>query len=226
MLSALARGVLDVLLPPACGVCGLPGERCCVACLAALAPLAPPLCGTCGHPVPIVVDRCPECPRRLDHCVQACAYAGTAPALVAALKDRRRRDLADAMARVITARCPAPPTGAVLVPVPLAPSRLRVRGFNQSELVARALGRRWGRDVAPGALQRGEGHGEQRGASRSTRARQVVGAFRAPGPVPELCWLVDDVLTTGATLHACALALRRGGAVGVGAVCFARTVRT
>lgn len=225
MLSALARGLLDVVLPPACGVCGLPGERCCAACLAALPALGPPVCRTCGHPTPIPVDRCPECPRQLARCVQATAYDGSAPALVAALKDRRRRDLAEVAARVVAARCPPPPADAVLVPVPLAPSRLRHRGFNQSALIAAALAHRWDLSVADAVLHRREGRAEQRGASRTARARQVTGAFTVAGPVPAVCWLVDDVHTTGATLHACALALRRGGAVTVGAVCFARTVR-
>ena len=218
--------LLDVLLPPACAACGLPGAAACAGCRAALAPLPSPWCAGCGAPVPVPVARCPECRGRLEGARQAVVYAGPAPALVAALKDGRRRVVADVLAAVVAERIPAPPAGAVLVPVPLGPRRLRARGFNQSELVALALGRRWRLPVAE-ALSRTREGPDQRGASASARARQAAGAFApdGPDPVPPRAVLVDDVHTTGATLADCARALRRGGARTVGAVCFARAWR-
>ncbi len=151
------------------------------------------------------------------------AYAGPAPALVGALKDGRRRVLAAVLAGVIAAEVAPPPLGAVLVPVPLGPRRMRARGFNQSLLIARELAPRWGRAVAEPLVRVREG-ADQRGASATARARQAAGAFAAGGrdPVPACAWIVDDVHTTGATLADCARALRRGGARTVGAVCFAR----
>jgi ComF family protein len=123
-------------------------------------------------------------------------------------------------------RVPAPAGGSVLVPVPLGPARLRERGFNQSALLARELGRRWGLPVADALARVREGP-DQRGAPRSARTRQAAGAFAArPGlAAPRTAVLVDDVHTTGATLAACARALRRAGVERVGAVCVARVGR-
>lgn len=217
--------LLDLLLPPACAGCGLPGPAACDGCLRALEPLEPPWCEGCGAPVPVPVRRCPGCRGILAGAGQAVAYSGTAPALVAALKDGRRRVLGAVLAARIAGAVPAPPPGAVLVPVPLGPRRLAARGFNQSLLIARELARRWGRPVAE-PLARVREEPAQRGASATARARQAAGAFAAagPGPVPADAVLVDDVHTTGATLADCARALRAGGARTVSAACFARVV--
>jgi ComF family protein len=156
---------------------------------------------------------------------QAVAYEGPAPALIAALKDGRRRSLAAHLAEVVAAALPPPEPGTVLVPVPLSASRFRERGFNQSALLATALGRRWGLTVLDALARVREGP-PQRGASADARARQVAGAF-APAtgvPIPPGVALVDDVHTTGATLAACARALRRGGAAEVSAVAVARAL--
>lgn len=219
--------ILDVLLPPSCAACGLPGAPACAACLGALAPLPPPWCGGCGAPVPLPLPRCPDCRGRvLRGARQAVAYAGPAPALVAALKDGRRRVLAGVLADVVAAAVPPPPPRAVLVPVPLGARRLAERGFNQSLLIARELGSRWRRPVAEPLVRRREGP-PQRGARPSARARQVAGAFAVAGrdPTPPTAWLVDDVHTTGATLADCARALRAAGSLHVGAVCVARAER-
>lgn len=215
--------LLDLILPPACAACGLPGAAACAGCRAALEPLPPPWCGGCGAPVPVPVPRCAACRGRIAGARQAVAYSGPAPALVAALKDDRRRALAAVLAEVIAATIPAPPAGAVLVPVPLGPLRSRARGFNQSLLIARALSRAWARPVAEALVRTREGAG-QRGARAGARARQVSGAFavRPGASPPAAAWLVDDVRTTGATLADCARALRTAGTPSVGAVCFAR----
>src|SRR5262245_59344861 len=142
-LLALVARPLDLLVPPSCAACGLPGAAVCEGCLAALTPLAPPWCSACGHPAPMRVARCPECAGGPAWARQAVAYAGPAPGLVAALKDGRRRSLAGALAAVMAASLSPPPGGAVLVPVPLAPRRMAERGFNQSALIARSLAREW-----------------------------------------------------------------------------------
>jgi ComF family protein len=210
-------------VPQTCAACALPGEIACEGCLDELVTPPDPLCATCGHPAPIPLARCPRCPPGICRSRQAALYVGPAPALVMALKDGRRRTVADLLAARIAATVAPPPPGAPLVPVPLARARLAQRGFNQSLLLARALGRRWDRPVAE-LLARERDGPPQRGARAADRARQAAGAF-APRPgarAPATVWLVDDVLTTGATLAACARALRRAGARDVGAVCFAR----
>jgi ComF family protein len=223
---ALAGWPLDVLVPPSCAGCGLPGDPLCSGCRAGLVLLAEPLCARCGHTSPVSVDSCPECPPVLDVARQAVAYEPPAPAIVAALKDRRRRIVATAISEVMAGVLAPPPPGAALVPVPLSRSRRAERGFNQSLLIAHALGSRWDTPVLD-VLERVREARPQRGAGTTDRARQVSGAFRARpgGLVPARAWLVDDVHTTGATLAACARALRHAGAQEVGAVAFARVVR-
>ncbi len=219
--------LLDVLLPPACAACGLPGAALCASCLDAVVPLPPPWCGGCGAPVPIAVERCGECRGRvIAGARQALAYAGPVPALVTALKDGRRRGLAPVLADLVAATVDPPPPGTVLVPVPLGARRARERGFNQSLLIARSLADRWGLPVAQPLRRVREGP-SQRGAPLRERSRQASGAFAAGGrdAVPERAWLVDDVRTTGATLADCARALRAAGTRDVGAVCVSRAER-
>jgi ComF family protein len=112
----------------------------------------------------------------------------------------------------------------VIVPVPLHPARLRRRGYNQAALLARELGRRVGLPVEERALQRVRATRSQMRLSAADRRRNVQGAFRcADGRVRgRRVLLLDDVCTTGATLEACADALRAGGAESVWALTLAR----
>ena len=167
--------LLDLVLPPACAACGLPGgarlQR------PAWPPWRPcPSRGARGaaRPCRVPVARCPACRGPIEGARQAVAYTGPATALVAALKDQRRRGLATVLAEVVVARVPRPPDGATLVPVPLGRRRSRERGFNQSALLARELGRRWALPVSE-PLVRVREAADQRGARASARARQVAG---------------------------------------------------
>ncbi len=154
------------------------------------------------------------------------AYEGPARALVRGLKYRGAAGLADPMAAQIAARAPdgllAPP--AALVPVPLHAARRRRRGFNQAERIAAALSRRTGLPVAD-CLRRAGPATRQVGRGRSERLEGPPGSIalapRAAAPAHAL--LVDDVVTTGATLAACAAALRRAGTGRLRAVAYART---
>jgi len=153
------------------------------------------------------------------------AYAGPARAVVAALKFRGAERVSTAMAAAIAAN--APPdllAGRVLVPVPLHPRRKRTRGYNQAERLAAALAARSGLPVADCLVRRGR-PGTQMGRTRSQRAAGLDGAVsaRRTRPIPARAVLVDDVVTTGATLGACARALAVAGCEEVVAVAYART---
>ena len=119
-------------------------------------------------------------------------------------------------------RAPGPPPELV-VPVPLHPRRLRARGFNPAVLLTRSVARAAASRVAPRALHRTRSTPSQTGLDRAARRRNVAGAFICGQPLPPTVWLVDDIVTTGATLSECARSLRRHGARRVVAVCVART---
>jgi ComF family protein len=145
---------------------------------------------------------------------------------VHALKYRRRRRVAGALADALADALPGAPPGDALVPVPLHAGRLAERGFNQSEELARRLSARWQLPLRSEGLARARDTGHQAGLARRERLGNVAGAFvwRASGPPPARVILVDDVLTTGATLAACAAALRAAGAREVRAVALARSL--
>jgi predicted amidophosphoribosyltransferase len=160
------------------------------------------------------------------------AYSGPARDLVRALKFRGALGVADAMAAQMAAN--APPgwlDERTLVPVPLHPRRLRSRGYNQTAAIAATLARRTGLPVAdclartgPALPQVGRHREERRaGPAGAIAVRGANGGRRAAG-VPERVLLVDDVVTTGATLAACRAALVAAGALEADAVVFARTL--
>jgi ComF family protein len=147
---------------------------------------------------------------------------------VRALKFGGASRAAHAMAAQIAAN--APPgwldPARTLVPVPLHPARARKRGYNQAALLAEALAERTGLEMDD-CLERAGPKGTQVGRDRARRLTGIAGSVRLkPGrapPPPQHALLVDDVITTGSTLAACARALLENGAMHVGAIAYART---
>lgn len=220
--------LLAALAPPACLACRAPlrdaAAELCRDCRRALPWLPEPRCRRCGLPAPCGAV-CPAREAAFDCAWAPLAHAGPARRLVAALKFGGALPVARLMAAQIAAAAPAELlAGAALVPVPLHPARRRARGFDQAALIAAALGARSGRPVVPCLRRRGAST-RQLGAGRAAR-RAAAGALAlaARGPVPERALLVDDVHTTGATLDACARALRAAGAADVAAVSYVRTL--
>jgi predicted amidophosphoribosyltransferase len=156
----------------------------------------------------------------LDATRSATAYEGAAQRLVAALKFGGRLALAEVAAAAIVTAVPRDLLGGALIPVPAAPARRRRRGFDPAEAIATALASELGSPVVP-CLRRSGGP-RQVGRPRAKRLADPP-RVRARGQVPPECVLVDDVLTTGATLSACGRALRGAGAEHVVAITFART---
>ena len=230
-MAAMAGRVLEtflsVLAPPVCASCGdaVPcGSVLCESCAARLPWLGCRTCARCAQPVP-----CAPCPARraaFAHAWAPLEHRGPARALVTALKFRGALGCASEMAAHIAADPPAGALEAVqLVPVPRHPSRRRARGFDQAELLARALGRLTGLPVRP-CLERFGPDRPQVGTLRALRLEPDRVLVRAAGEAPGAPVLVDDVHTTGATLDACARALRDAGAPLVGAVTYTRALVT
>jgi predicted amidophosphoribosyltransferase len=195
--------------------------------------VAPPLCAACGRscrPEAVVCTRCArrlgaaepllgKGPPGLDRAWSSAPHEGVARNLVAALKFRHLLPVADLMADRIHWLAPAHMLSGAVVPVPPAPARLRRRGFDPAGELAAVLAQRLGLPLEH-CLARRDGR-RQVGRRRAERLGQPP-RIHAAGTAPRSVLLVDDVLTTGATMTACAQALRAAGAARVCAVTFAR----
>ena len=225
---------LDILFPPACAGCGQAGEYLCPRCQAQVVPLEPPWCPRCGQPwrpewgPPGAA--CPLCRAYPPAFAQARSYTamtGVARAAIHALKYDGVVGLGPLLAEWLAwvVKREGWPVEAV-VPVPLGAARLAERGYNQAAWLAYPLAQRLGVAYAPDALYRQRETASQVGLSAAERRANVAGAFRARGALPyRRVLLVDDVMTTGATLSAAATALRAlPGVKEVWAVTVARAV--
>jgi predicted amidophosphoribosyltransferase len=195
--------------------------------------LVPPLCAACGKSCRAEAIVCTRCGRRLadadpllgngpaglDRAWSSAPYEDVARDLVAALKFRRLLPVADLMAERIEWLAPAHMLSGSIVPVPAAPPRMRRRGFDPAGELAAALAERLDAPLEF-CLER-RGSGRQVGRRRAERVGHPP-RIRACGAAPRSALLIDDVLTTGATLTACARALRAAGSSRVVAVTFAR----
>ena len=232
-----ASGVADLLLPRVCVVCDrslAAHERgvVCGRCWTRLDSLPFPQCARCGHPH--IRHSCRWCellPPFVRAVRSVCwAPSGSGGAIVHARKYEGWRAAAegraDHRARLAWPRDVVDERRA-LVPVPLSAARLRERGFNQSELIARALSARWRIPVWTDLLSRARNTETQTRLTPSDRLRNVAGAFDVSSSVSTRLRgahlvLVDDVVTTGATLNACAEMLVQGGARILSYVTFGR----
>jgi len=233
---SLLRAAAHLLFPPACQLCRRPGEfPICQDCLRTLPRIRPPFCPRCGYPLtspPGSSGACPGCPRD-----RACRflirswgiYDGPLREAVHALKFGGRRALARPLGALMAGVAAADPLlrdVCRIVPVPLHPSRLRERGFNQAQALAEEVGRRLGTAVDARVLQRVRPTLPQAELRAVDRRANVRGAFRMRG---RAAWprvlLVDDVMSTGSTVAECARTLRQGGAGEVVVLTLARALR-
>jgi ComF family protein len=236
-----ADAVLSVVLAPACAACDALLDHptrgpVCSACWRSILPLTPPLCDRCGDPLPTwrALSRplalCARCRRARPVVARARAigsHDGALRCIVHALKYEGRRSLARPLAMLMRQRgADVLADATCVVPVPLHWSRRRERGFNQASDLARHLGV----PVVP-ALRRARPTATQAGLPAAQRHRNVRDAFtisragRRLLPVrPAVVVLIDDVSTTGATLEACARALKEAGVHEVRALTAARVV--
>lgn len=226
-LAGLLAALAIRLLPPRCLACGEPGEGdrdLCTACACAL-PVAGQACPRCALPLPATAacGACLQRPPPLQAARAAFVYAAPVDRLL-----RRHKFHNDLAAGRLLAQLMAPAFAGcerpgALVPVPLHRTRLRERGYDQALELARPLARRLRLPLRTDLLARVRHTPAQSELDAAARRRNLQGAFRvARGPLPAHVVLFDDVMTTGATLHAAAIALRTAGVARVDAWICAR----
>jgi ComF family protein len=226
-LARLPRAALDVLLPPLCLGCHariMDHDALCPACWRQITFIRPPLCDRLGIPLaidtgsPMISAAAIADPPDYDRARAVARFDGLMRVLIHGFKFHDSHN-----ARRLFGRWLAVAGGElladadILVPVPLARWRLISRRFNQAQILAAETSRRAGKPVNPFALVRTRSSGHQVGLSRAQRLQNVAGVFRVPpGELPNVSGkailLVDDVITSGATASAAAIALKRAGA--------------
>ena len=237
-LTCLIDAFASIVLAPACAACEEPLDHpsrgpVCDRCWRSILPLTAPLCDRCGDPLPTwrpvstalaCCARCRRSPRAIARARAVGAYDGALRAVIHALKYDGRRSLARPLAVMMRSRGAEILDGAACaVPVPLHPSRLRHRGFNQAADLAACL-----ELPVVHALRRTRATSTQTSLPAARRHRNMRDAFAPTRRVRALTGstavLVDDVSTTGATLEACARVLKDAGVNEVRAITAARVV--
>ena len=232
------KHLINIFFPRTCAACGgdVPTESphaLCGACWDALPRWTGLACVCCGLPLPDGGARCRDCRRRrraFRFLRSGGIYEGSLKKLIRSFKYSGRQDLARPLAGLLAevwiGEERLRPVD-VVVPVPLHWRRERKRGFNQAAALAEVFGKKAGLPVLEGALRRRKAGRSQTELKREERRENVKDAFEARRPEElrgKTILLVDDVCTTGATLEACARALKEAGARRIGALTVARQV--
>jgi len=221
---------VDSFFPRRCVGCGKGGGFLCPECLGKLPRLLPLLCPHCGRPQASGIV-CPSCWQRkteIDGIRSPFRFDGAIREAVHQLKYRNLKAISPCLAELLADYLRSNPLpGEVFVPVPLHPRRLRERGYNQSGLLARDLGRRINLPVIEDCLIRvKQAQPQVRAVDVEERRRNVVDAFvcRDEKVSGKQIILIDDVCTSGATLESCAAALKNKGATSVWGLTLAREI--
>jgi ComF family protein len=228
-LAKLGRTALELLFPSRCLGCGREGSLVCPICRGKLPIITPPICHRCGIPQ-LDGELCSAClshKHDIDGIRSPFRFEGVIRQAIHQFKYNNLRYAAGPLAELLGNYLTANPIpGEVLVPVPLHSKRLRERGYNQSQLLAREMGKLVGLPVMTDWITRQRQAAPQtRVTSVSQRRSNVTNAFTCHGNLKDKkVILIDDVATSGATLDACAAALKSADTASVWGLTIAREV--
>lgn len=232
--AAALDGLLSLLYPPRCAVCRTLGHPSllCAACISAVVPVAEPQCARCGHALEPdhLCGSCQKHPPAFDRACALGAYGGVLSEAVHRFKYGHCPALAEPLGALLAAHARTRPdilhrlAFDGVVPVPMHAARRRTRGYNQSERLARVVARALELPVDSALLVRARATRPQVGLHATRRRSNLLGAFRVTRPqdaAGRTFLLIDDVMTTGASLSECAAMLKLAGARGVYALTLA-----
>lgn len=229
-LDRLKGRALDLLFPQRCVGCGKEGDLICTTCYQLLPHITPPVCPRCGKPQPSGI-LCPSCVNwqtQIDGIRSPFRFEGVIRQAIHQLKYKNIRTLAKSLSGLLQEYLTVNPLPVgVIVPVPLHPGRLRERGYNQSQLLAHHLSKALDLPVVDDCLVRTRPALPQaRTSNVDERRHNVAGAFtcRDQRLNKRQVLLIDDVSTSGATMDACATALKTSGATSVWGMALAREI--
>lgn len=218
-----SQSLLDLLFPPSCISCKAAGSWLCQKCLDQIALITPPVCERCGTPMTPNTSVCRQCknnPLQSINGIRSAAQFEDNPIRPAVhfLKYRNHKAVASILATLLAEAYRRYQLAVdVLIPVPLHAARFRERGYNQSELLAGAMGQLLHKPVNTSALYRTRATKSQMTLGIQERHQNVTEAFacNSTNLSGQKVLLIDDVCTTGSTLDACADALKKSGVVAV-----------
>lgn len=224
--ATLRQALLDLLFPPRCVVCRRDGDWFCSACRQAVEKILPPICNCCGRPLRHTA--CPYCqklPLQIDGTRAIAFFEGSLRTAIHAFKYSHRVELANPLGMMLSdyfIHNPFPVDA--LIPIPLHAERERMRGYNQSKLLAQVLGQQSHLPIWSDTLTRTRHTRPQVELDAVDRRENVHAAFQATQQVRGAqILLIDDVCTTGATMDACAIALKESGAKAIWGLAIARS---
>lgn len=218
---SIIDNLIGILVPHSCLACGVEGRLLCATCTAGLTDVEP-ICPHCQRPS-LAGYKCLDCISPISRVQAVTVYEGSAKALIWQLKLNGSQAAGKIMARLMAELINDYDGRWLVVPVPTATGRSRQRGYDQAKLLAREIARKTRFPYLDCLARQGQTH--QHGANRHDRLQQLENSFRLKSPKlirAKRILLVDDVVTTGATLEAAAQIVMQAGAKQVEALAFAR----
>jgi competence protein ComFC len=220
--------IMDWLYPPICAGCGSRGRRWCDRCQDGVEVVTPPICHICGEMdiMGEICNHCQESPPCFTALRSWAVFKGPVRQAIHRLKYKKDVALGEVLSRPLIRFLQGSKWNIDLIlPVPLGVARLEERGYNQSDLIARPVALYFGVEYLPKAIRRRRETRSQVDLSAAERKVNVAGAFesRPKFVTGQNVLVIDDVTTTGATLDACAFALREAGAKEVYGLTVARS---